>query len=193
MAKLFFNYGSMNSGKSAQLIMTAYNYKERGHHTMVFKPSIDNRDIGVKARCGFAIENVNLFDEKTNLVQEVKKCLCKVDCVLVDEAQFLTKDQVIELSDIVDILDIAVICYGLKTNFKGELFEGSKWLLAYADKLTEIKTICHCGNKATFVARIVDGAVVKSGKEVVIGGNDTYISLCRKHWKSGIIEQSKEL
>lgn len=195
MAKMFFLYGAMNSSKTAQLIMAAHNYKERKQKVIVFKPVIDNRESSgkiIKSRAGISTEDVILFDKDTELYDEVFSILPSINCVLVDEAQFLTKKQVIELSDLVDDWNIPVMCYGLRGNFKGELFEGSEWLLAYADKIEEIKTICFCGKKATFNARIKDGKVIKHGEEIVIGGNDTYISLCRKHWKEGIIEEAKE-
>jgi len=195
MAKMFFLYGAMNSSKTAQLIMSAHNYKERKQKVIVFKPIIDNRESSgkiIKSRAGISTEDVILFDKDTELYDEVFSILPNINCVLVDEAQFLTKKQVIELSDLVDDWNIPVMCYGLRGNFKGELFEGSEWLLAYADKIEEIKTICFCGKKATFNARIKDGKVIKHGEEIVIGGNDTYISLCRKHWKEGIIEKAKE-
>jgi len=194
MAKLYFYYGAMNSSKTAQLIMTAHNYKERKQKVIVFKPIIDNRESSgkiIKSRAGISTEDVILFDKDTELYDEVFSILPNINCVLVDEAQFLTKKQVIELSDLVDDWNIPVMCYGLRGNFKGELFEGSEWLLAYADEISEIKTICFCGKKATFNARIKDGKVIKHGEEIVIGGNDTYISLCRKHWKEGIIEEAK--
>lgn len=195
MAKLYFYFGAMNSSKTAQLIMSAHNYKERKQKVIVFKPIIDNRESSgkiIKSRVGISTEDVILFDKDTELYDEVFSILPNINCVFVDEAQFLSKKQVIELSDIVDDWNIPVVCYGLKGNFKGELFEGSEWLLAYADKIEEIKTICFCGKKATFNARIKDGKVIKHGEEIVIGGNDTYISLCRKHWKEGIIEEAKE-
>ena len=194
MAKLYFYFGAMNSSKTAQLIMTAHNYKERKQKVIVFKPIIDNRESSgkiIKSRAGISTEDVILFDKDTELYDEVFSILPNINCVLVDEAQFLTKKQVIELSDLVDDWNIPVMCYGLRGNFKGELFEGSEWLLAYADEISEIKTICFCGKKATFNARIKDGKVIKHGEEIVIGGNDTYISLCRKHWKEGIIEEAK--
>jgi len=194
MAKLYFYYGAMNSSKTAQLIMSAHNYKERKQKVIVFKPIIDNRESSgkiIKSRVGISTEDVILFDKDTELYDEVFSILPNINCVFVDEAQFLAKRQVIELSDIVDDWNIPVMCYGLRGNFKGELFEGSEWLLAYADEISEIKTICFCGKKATFNARIKDGKVIKHGEEIVIGGNDTYISLCRKHWKEGIIEEAK--
>ena len=182
----------MNSSKTAQLIMVAFNYKEKNQNVIVFKPIIDNREgkAIIKSRAGLKEEEVILFDENTNIYERVLEELPKkekINCVLIDESQFLTKKQVIDLSALVDEYDMPVMCYGLRTNFKGELFEGSKWLMAYAETISEIKTVCWCGRKATFNARLVDGKVVKEGEEIQIGGNDTYTSLCRYHWKRGII------
>jgi len=194
MAKLYYYYGSMNSSKTAQLIMVAFNYNEKNQNVIVLKPSIDNREGDgsfIKSRAGLIKEEIVLFDRDTNLIEKVSDHFEKVDCncILVDECQFLTKEQVFDLSDLVDLYNIPVMCYGLRTNFKGELFEGSKWLMAFADTISEIKTVCWCGKKATFNAKVsADGQVIRDGKEIQIGGNDTYISLCRKHWKKGIIE-----
>ena len=129
------------------------------------------------------------FDQDTDLYKEVRQNFSNVNCVLVDECQFLTKDQVLSLSNVVDHLNIPVMCYGLRTNFKGKLFEGSEWLFAYADSIDEIKTICWCGKKATFNARVKHGKMVREGEEVEIGGNECYTSLCRKHWKQGQLER----
>lgn len=200
MAKLYFRYGAMGSSKTAQALMLAYNYRERGHQVFVFKPKIDNREgIILKSRCGIESNDVILFDNDTNFRDIVSSyysdkntsldifedfCANK-DVIVIDECQFLNKQQVIDLANIVDDLRLSVFCYGLRTNFKGELFEGSTWLMAYADTIEEVKTICRCGKKATFNARIQNGEVVKEGKELLIGGNETYISLCRKHWSNG--------
>jgi thymidine kinase len=170
--------------------MTAHNYKERQQNVILYKPIIDNREgIGsvLKSRCGISSDEVHMFDDETNLYFDFigKDNNKKADCVIVDEAQFLTKEQVKQLTDIVDKYNIPVICYGLRTNFKGELFEGSKTLLSLADSIEEIKTICWCGKKAIMNARLKDGKIVKSGDEIQIGGNESYISLCRKHWKDG--------
>lgn len=195
MAKLYFYFGSMNSSKTAQALMVAHNYHERKQDVWLLKPVIDTRegnDSIIKSRCGISSKNVFLFDEKTNLLDEFfnHNVKTKTSCVIVDECQFLTKEQVIALSDVVDgtyNVPTPVMCYGLRTNFKGELFEGSKWLMAYADSIEEIKTICWCGRKATFNARIKDATIVKEGDEIMIGGNESYTSLCRKHWKEGKI------
>jgi len=210
MSKLYFRYGAMGSAKTAQALMLAYNYKERGHNILMFKPRIDNRegvDI-IKSRCGLESKDVFLFDKNINLFNTIwdksslkfdidwdsrsLDCIYKFknDIVIVDESQFLTKDQVLQLAEFVDYTHMNIFCYGLRTNFKGELFEGSQWLMAYSDSIEEIKTICWCGKKATFNARICNGKVVRDGEEILIGGNDSYISLCRRHWKSGQISTS---
>ena len=182
----------MNSAKTAQALMVAHNYKERNQKVWLLKPYIDNRDGDghiIKSRCGISSSNVQLFKEATNFLQEFENNhKDKVHCVIVDECQFLTKKQVIQLSDIADKY-IPVMCYGLRTNFKGELFEGSQWLMAYSDSIQEIKTICWCGKKATFTARINNDRVIKSGDEILIGGNESYVSLCRIHWKEGKIKK----
>ena len=191
MAKLYFRYGSMSSGKTSQALMVAHNYKERGQKVIFYKPIIDNREgVGaiVKSRCGISSDEVHLFDKETNLFFDfIGRHKQKADCVIVDECQFATKEQVKQLTEIVDRYNIPVICYGLRTNFKGELFEGSKHLMALADTIEEIKTICFCSKKATMNARIKDGVVVKNGEEIQIGGNESYTALCRKHWKEGKI------
>lgn len=191
MSSLYFKYGQMNSGKTTALIQAAYNYEERGMRVIIFKPAIDTRET-VKpeavSRIGLTHDALTVLPH-SNLYQQVVHAndTRRVACVMVDEAQFLTRDQVDQLSDIVDMLNIPVMCYGLRTDFQGELFPGSHRLLAIADKLEEIKTICHCGRKATMVLRIDDeGKVSRKGEQVVIGGNDRYVSVCRKHHISGV-------
>ncbi len=189
MAKLYFRYGAMGASKTANALMVAYNYRERGQEVLLFKPSVDTRDSvrKISSRIGISTEAV-VVSEKDNLLETVRH---RVDsdgllaCIIVDEAQFLTKYQVEQLTDIVDTLNIPVIAYGLRTDFRGELFEGSQWLLAWADTIEEIKTVCFCSKKAVMNARIADGKVVKRGEQVKIGGNESYVALCRKHWKSG--------
>jgi len=183
MAKLYFRYGAMGSSKTANAIMVWYNYHERGKNALLLKPSIDVRDgiYTIQSRCGLKAE-CTLFDDLD--MQAVKNHV--YDCLIIDEAQFLTKEQVQFLSDIVDNYDIPVICYGLKTDFQGNFFSGSHALLAMADTIEEIKTICWCGKKATNNARLDGkGGITKMGEQVVLGANDKYISLCRKHWKLG--------
>ena len=180
MSKLYFRYGAMGSSKTANAIMVQYNYQERGQNALMLKPRLDNRDgervvgsrSGLSAPCSF-VEELDDIDVKP------------YDCVIVDEAQFLTKAQVRRLADIADDLNIPVICYGLRTDFQGNLFEGSQWLMAWADTIEEIKTVCWCGRKATMIARLVNGAVVRTGPQIVLGGNESYISLCRRHWSRG--------
>ena len=188
MAKLYFSYSTMNAGKSTVLLQASHNYGERGMKTMLFTAELDNRSkVGnISSRIGLS-EKASTFNNDDNLFSSVQKRLNidKISCVFVDEAQFLTEKQVWELSDVVEILNIPVMCFGLRTDFQGKLFEGSSSLLAIADELKEIKTICHCGKKANMVVRVdSNGKVLKEGAQIEIGGNEKYISLCRKHWKN---------
>ena len=187
MAKINFRYSSMNSGKSTQLLQIAHNYEELGGKVLIIKPAIDTRDNEyIKSRIGINRKVDILSIPGDNLFDLVKKQSAGLSCVLVDEAQFLTKEQVWQLTDIADILDIPVIAFGLRTDFQGQLFEGSKWLLAWADEVIEAQTVsvCHCGKKARFVLRIDDeGNVVDDGEQILCGGNDRYISVCRVHFK----------
>lgn len=180
MAKLYYRYGAMGSSKTANAIMVRYNYIERGQKVLMAKPQLECRDGAktVKSRCGLETECVFVEDL-------AKMDLSPYDCVIVDEAQFITKEQVKTLVHIVDDLNIPVIAYGLRADFRGDFFEGSKWLMAWADTIEEVKTICWCGKKATCNARVIDGRVVKEGEQIVLGGNESYVSLCRKHWQSG--------
>ncbi len=188
MAQLYYRYSTMNAGKSIELIKVAYNYEERGKRVLVLTPSVDDRfGVGVIAsRIGVKRDAVAVYDD-TNILDLFLKENRKspIDCVLVDECQFLKKHHVQELVEIVDSCEVPVLAYGLKNDFKNELFEGSYYLLIYADKIEEIKTICWCGRKATMVARIIDGKFVKTGAQIVVRGNDMYISLCRKHYNDG--------
>lgn len=181
MAKLYFRYGAMGSSKTANAIMVQYNYAERGQRVLMVKPKLDNRDgeRTVLSRCGLSTECV--------FMEEVPDMdLSGYDCVIVDEAQFLTREQVQYLVHIVDDLNIPVIAYGLRTDFQGNFFEGSQWLMAWADTIEEVKTICWCGKKAMFNARFDEsGTVLKEGAQVVLGANDKYIGLCRRHWMRG--------
>lgn len=180
MAKLYFRYGAMGSSKTANAIMVKYNYEERQQKVLMVKPQLDNRDgeRTVLSRCGLASECV--FVEELDQVN-----VADYDCVIVDEAQFLTKAQVELLVDIVDRLNVPVIAYGLRADFQGNLFEGSTWLMAWADTIEEVKTICWCGRKATCNARVFNGRVIKEGEQIMLGGNSSYVSLCRKHWATG--------
>ena len=188
MAKLYFRYGAMGSSKTANAVMVQYNYRERGCEVLMLKPQLENRDGAtiVRSRCGLEAE--------CRFVEELPQISLEgIDCVIVDEAHFLTRDQVRSLVDIVDDFGIPVICYGLRTDFRGELFEGSRELLCWADTIEEIKTVCWCGRKATFNARIHDGKIVREGEQIMLGGNSSYISLCRRHWKSGELGSFKDL
>lgn len=184
MAQLYFKYGAMGSSKTANALMARFNYEERGQQALLVKPRMDTRDgehmvisrIGLKYPCIY-------FDEMRELsVMELQQNAC----IIVDEAQFLTKEEVQYLVYLVDELDIPVMCYGLRADFRGELFPGSYELLVLADKLEEVKTVCWCGKKAAFNARFDEsGKVVKEGAQVVLGANDKYIALCRRHWMRG--------
>jgi thymidine kinase len=187
MAKLYFRYGAMGSSKTANAIMVQYNYAERGQSALMVKPKLDNRDGEriVASRSGLSAPCIYL-EELTLEVAE------RYDCVIVDEAQFLTRSQVELLTTIVDELNVPVIAYGLRADFQGNLFEGSHWLLAWADSLEEIKTVCWCGKKATYNARICNGKVVKEGEQVLLGGNESYTALCRRHWKIGKLGEKTE-
>ncbi|MGC7560839.1 thymidine kinase [Pasteurella sp. PK-2025] len=187
MAKLYFYYSTMNAGKSTTLLQSSYNYQERDMNTLVYTAAIDNRfGVGkVTSRIGIS-QDAQLFHKDSDLLAEIEQHLTQqtLHCILVDEAQFLTKQQVYQLSEVVDKLHIPVLCYGLRTDFQAELFEGSQYLLAWADQLEELKTICYCGRKANFVLRLNEnGEVVRDGAQIQIGGNDRYMSVCRRHYK----------
>lgn len=198
MAKLYFYFSAMNAGKTTTLLQSAHNYRERGMRVAILTPRLDDRaGTGVVAsRIGLRAEGIS-FDRDDDLEALVKRDIVyngTLNCVLVDEAQFLTKPQVWQLTEIVDALRIPVLCYGLRTDFRGELFEGSQYLLAWADELSEIKTICHTGKKATMVVRVDgQGRAVREGPQVEIGGNDRYVSVSRAEYKKvmrgeGLIE-----
>ncbi|GAA4817631.1 thymidine kinase [Marinicella pacifica] len=184
MAKLYFYYSAMNAGKTTHLLQSSHNYQERGMQTLILSSSIDDRygQGVVKSRIGLQSPSV-LFQQDTDLLKLVKQHL-PADCVLLDEAQFLSKAQVYQLTDVVDQLQIPVLAYGLRTDFKGELFEGSQYLLAWADELCELKTICHTGKKATMVIRIDEkGQAITGGAQIQIGGNERYVSVSRAEYK----------
>ena len=186
MAKLYFNYSSMNAGKSTMLLQANHNYSERGMNAQLYTSALDNRfgNDEITSRIGLKKKS-NIFTKDTNIFEEIalKHKALFVDCLLIDEAQFLTKKQVEQLGKIVDKLGIPVLAFGIRTDFQGNLFEGSKFLLAWADNLKEIKTVCHCGRKATMVLRINDqGKVIEDGAQIEIGGEDKYVSVCRKHF-----------
>lgn len=188
MAQLYFYYSAMNAGKSTSLLQSAYNYKERGMRAEIFTAALDDR-YGqglVASRIGLQA-TANLFTKDTNMIEDCQSLIKsgQIHCILIDEAQFLTKVQVKQLTSIVDELDIPVLAYGLRTDFLGEAFEGSHYLMAWSDKMFELKTVCHCGKKANFVVRIDEnGDVVKQGAQVLVGGNDSYESMCRKHFRA---------
>ena len=190
MAKLYFYYSTMNAGKSTTLLQSDYNYRERDMNTLVYTAAVDDRFGKGKVSSRIGINrDARLFTKDTPLFDEIEKAhaIQTLGCILIDEAQFLTKEQVYQLSDVADNLNIPVLCYGLRTDFRAELFEGSQYLLAWADKLEELKTICFCGRKANFVYRINEnGQVLKDGEQIQIGGNERYISVCRKHYKEKI-------
>ena len=184
MAQLYFKYGAMGSSKTANALMARFNYEERGQEALMVKPQIDVRDGEhmVRSRIGLTYPCV-YFHEMRSMGDEA---LQKYACIIVDEAQFLSREEVLYLVHLVDDCDIPVMCYGLRADFKGELFPGSYELLVMADKIEEVKTICWCGKKATFNARFdARGKVLKEGEQVVLGANDKYIGLCRRHWMAG--------
>ena len=188
MAKLYFYYSAMNAGKTTTLLQSAHNYRERGMRVAILTPRLDDRaGAGVVAsRIGLRSEAV-AFERDDDLERWIRGDIAahgKLDCVLVDEAQFLTRAQVWQLSEVVDALRIPVLCYGLRTEFRGELFEGSQYLLAWADEMSEIKTICHTGKKATMTVRVNEqGLAVQDGPQVEIGGNERYVSVSRAEFK----------
>ena len=187
MAKLYYRYGAMGSSKTANAIMVRHNYLERHQRVLMLKPKVDSRDgsnliasrSGLRCEC-FFMEDIDRFDIR------------EYDCVILDEAQFLTKEQVERLVRIVDEDNVPVIAYGLRCDFKGNFFEGSLWLMAWADTIEEVKTICWCGKKALCNARVVNDQVIKTGDQIVLGGSESYVSLCRKHWVSGELSTKEE-
>lgn len=183
MAKLYFRYGAMGSSKTANALMVKYNYDERGKKALLAKPKIDTRD-GAVVRSRIGLQSACIFVEDMRRMPDRE--LCDYDCVIVDEAQFCQKEDICFFLHIVDDLEIPVICYGLRTDFQMNLFEGSKWLLAWADVLEELKTVCWCGQGAVCNARLNEkGEVIYSGEQIVMGGNDRYTTLCRKHYREG--------
>jgi thymidine kinase len=187
MAQLYFYYSSMNAGKSTHLLQSSYNYRERGLTTAIYTAKIDDRFAKGKVASRLGIDaDAFLFDDDSDMLADIKEKheQAKLDCVLIDEAQFLSTEQVKQLTDVVDLLHIPVLAYGIRTDFLGETFSGSAALLAWADKLVELKTICHCGRKANFVIRQDENGVpVKGGQQVEVGGNERYEPLCRAHFK----------
>lgn len=189
MAKLYFYYASMNAGKSTTMLQADFNYRERGMTTMLWTAELDTRSAGlVRSRIGLEA-GAHLYSPHTDLWDAVRMAnkTEPLDCVLVDEAQFLTKDQVWQLARLADELGIPVLCYGIRTDFQGELFPGSAALLGIADSLVELKAVCHCGRKASMNLRVdANGAPVSEGAQTEIGGNDRYLALCRKHFSEAL-------
>ena len=187
MAKLYFHYSTMNAGKSTLLLQASYNYRERGMDTHLVTAKLDNRagDGVIGSRIGISAP-ADTFEAGEDMFAKIEARLAEgpVACVFIDEAQFLAPEQVWQLARVVDDLRVPVMAYGLRVDFQGNLFPGSATLLALADEMRESRTICHCGKKATMVVRQdADGKVLTAGDQVVIGGNETYVSLCRKHWR----------
>ena len=196
MAKLYFHYSTMNAGKSTVLLQASHNYIERGMETYLITADLDDRAgqaviasrIGIEARADTFTKNTNLFQ----LIHErLNAGPCA--CVFLDEAQFLSEDQVWQLARAVDDLGVPVMCFGLRVDFQGKLFPGSATLLALADEMREVRTICHCGKKATMVVRRdADGKTLTTGDQVQVGGNETYVSLCRRHWREDMGDRAPE-
>ena len=183
MAKLYFRYGAMGSSKTANALMVEYNYRERGKRALLAKPKIDMREgekiissrIGLQRPCIWTEELVQMSAEEINAY----------DCIIIDEAQFCSKEQIEFFTDIVDDMKVPVICYGLRADFRNEPFPGSIWLMAWADVIEEIKTVCWCGKAAKCNARFNEHGIIREGAQVVLGGNDSYVAVCRKHLKEG--------
>jgi len=187
MAKLYFHYATMNAGKSTMLLQASYNYRERGMRTVIFIAALDDRagKGKVASRIGLSSEAIP-FSAADDLFAQIETMHADdpITCVFIDEAQFLSAEQVWQLARVSDRIGIPVMAYGLRTDFQGKLFPGSHELLAIADELREVRTICHCGRKATMVVRVDGkGVVVREGAQVEVGGNDKYVSLCRRHWE----------
>ena len=190
MAKLYFHYSTMNAGKSTVLLQAAHNYKERGMQPYLLTARLDHRagQARIASRIGIG-ETADTFDTDDDLFAKISRRLEQgpVACTFIDEAQFLTEKQVWQLARAVDDLKVPVMCFGLRVDFRGKLFPGSATLLALADEMREVRTICHCGKKATMVVRTdASGRALKDGAQVQIGGNETYVSLCRKHWREAV-------
>lgn len=190
MAKLYFHYSTMNAGKSTLLLQASYNYRERGMETYLITAKLDHRagEGHIASRIGIGDE-ADTFAPGEDLSAKIARRLDRgpVACIFLDEAQFLSQDQVWQLARVVDDLNVPVMCYGLRVDFRGELFPGSAALLALADEMREVRTICHCGKKATMVVRKgPDGRAQRDGAQVQIGGNETYESLCRRHWREAV-------
>lgn len=193
MAKLYFKYGAMGSSKSAQTLITKFNYEELGMRVWLIKPSVDTRDGADIIRSRIGLESVaQVITPEQNITAEYEKAGRK-DVIIADEAQFFTSEQIDQLRDLVDDEDLPVLCFGLRTDFLTHFFPGAQRLMELADSITEIKTVCACGRKATVNARIdSDGRIVTEGSQVFLGGNDSYIAMCHKCWKQRIRQQERE-
>jgi thymidine kinase len=192
MAKLYFNYSTMNAGKSTLLLQAAHNYREGGMATYLITAQFDKRAGAgrIASRIGIG-EDADTFAPNEDMFAKISARLAAgpVACIFIDECQFLTKEQVWQLARAVDDLGVPIMCYGLRVDFQGSLFPGSAALLAWADEMREVRTICHCGKKATMVVRKgPDGRALREGDQVVIGGNETYVSMCRRHWRAAIAD-----
>lgn len=189
MAKLYFRYGAMGSSKTANALMVNYNYFERGAKPIMLKPALEDRDGEkiIKSRIGLSWECEFVEDFLANMEKD-PKYVKQYDAVIIDEAQFLTEEQVDKFAKVVDEYHVPVICYGLRTDFQSHLFPGSKRLLEVADKVEEVKTVCFCGKKATHNARVKSGVIIRDGEQVMMGGNESYVALCRKHFLEGRLE-----
>lgn len=196
MAKLYFHYSTMNAGKSTVLLQASHNYRERGMDTYLLTARLDNRAGQGRIASRIGIEaDADTFDASDDLFEKIQKRLGQgeIACVFLDEAQFLTEDQVWQLARAVDDLGVPAMAYGLRVDFRGKLFPGSAALLALADEMREVRTICHCGKKATMVVRQgADGKAVREGAQVQIGGNETYLSLCRRHWREAVADSPQK-
>ena len=192
MAKLYFKYGAMGSSKTAQALITKFNYEERGMKVWLIKPSVDTRDgaATIRSRIGLEANAIAISPEKDLFLEFIK--LSKTDVIIADEVQFFTPEQIDQLRRIVDEIDIPVMCFGLRTDFLTHTFPGSRRLMEIADSISEIKTICSCGNKAIVNARISeDGKVVTNGSQIMLGGNDSYVAMCHSCWKKAIKSQEE--
>lgn len=186
MAKLYFRYGAMGSSKTANALMTKFNYEEKGCKTILLKPAIDTRDgtVIVKSRIGLFAE-ASTYSSDDNLAERPDLVNDNIDCIIVDEVQFSTRAHIEQLKKITEDYDIPVICYGLRTDFQTNMFEGSKRLFEIADSISEVKSICHCGKKAIVNGRIKNNKIIYSGEQIELGGSDEYVGLCYKCWKMG--------
>jgi thymidine kinase len=196
MAKLYFHYSTMNAGKSTLLLQAAHNYFERGMETYLITSRVDDRagQARIASRIGIG-QDADMFDPDEDLFGKIEARLASgpVACIFVDEAQFLSEAQVWQLARVVDDLNVPVMCYGLRVDFRGKLFPGSAALLAISDEMREVRTVCHCGKKATMVVRQdSEGRVVTAGDQVQIGGNETYVSLCRRHWREAVGDRTPD-